>query len=145
MFHLSPLRLLPALSLLLLAGCKMQTGSYQIDAGKSLTLQRTTQFFWSSKVERWLTVSRMPDCQRKHRLDDDSGKRFSAVEVRRIDEQNYQIDDDGSLYLANLEQCTLTALPEKTAREGEPLGKFTAASGDKLPFTAVPQPAAAPK
>jgi hypothetical protein len=56
----------------------------------------------------------VPDCQRKHRLDDDSGKRFSAVEVRRIDEQNYQIDDDGSLYLANLEQCTLTVSQRST-------------------------------
>lgn len=139
MLHARLLRLLPAIVLLALTGCKMQTGSYQIDAGKSFTLQRTTQFFWSSNVERWLTVSRMPDCQRKHKMQNDSSKRFSSVQLRKLDEMTYQVDDGGALYLANLENCTFSALPEQAAKEGELLGKFSEARGDKIPFEAARQ------
>lgn len=133
----TPLRLLPLLALLTLTGCKMQTGSHQLDTSRSFTLQRTTQFFWSRKVERWLTVSRMPDCQRKHRLDDDTRGNFSEVRLRRLDEQRFQVQDGKTLLLADLERCTLQELPRETAKEGELLGKFAETTSGSIPFEAT--------
>lgn len=127
--------LLPAVLVsLLLGGCKMQTGSHHIDHSRSFTLQRTTQYFWSRNVERWLTVSRMPDCQRKHRLDDDASKQFSEIRIRHIDDNTYQIQDGKTLLLANLEQCTLTPIDKAAEQQGTLLGKFAESQEKSIPF-----------
>lgn len=138
--------LLPALLLLCvsLTGCKQETSSYQIDASRSFTLQRIKNTFWSRDWERWLTVARMPDCQRKHRLDDES--EFGEIKLRQIDDNLFQLQDGKTLYEIDLQQCTLTELDRKAEKQGETVGKFTSPDGKGIAFEAVaPKPQAAPQ
>ena len=120
-----------------LGGCKIHAGSYQIDNSKSFTLIRETRYFWSQNVERWFTVSRMPDCQRKHRMPDDVKGQIEDIRLRKLDDLTYQIQDDKTLYLADLQRCTFTELPKGTPKEGLLIGKFTEASGNNIPFEAA--------
>lgn len=122
------------LTLFALTGCKMYAGSYQIDYSKSFTLIRETRYFWSQNVERWFTVSRMPDCQRKHRMDDDRKNDIEEIRLRKVDDLRYQVQSGKAVYLADLQTCTFTLLPEGTEKEGQLVGKFTAAVGNSIPF-----------
>lgn len=128
-------RLLPILlASIALGGCKIHAGSYQIDNSKSFTLIRETRYFWSQNVERWFTVSRMPDCQRKHRMPDDVKGQVEDIRLRKVDDLNYQIQDGKTLYLADLQRCTFTELPRGTPKEGQLIGKFADAKGNSIPF-----------
>lgn len=117
-----------------LGGCKIYAGSHQIDNNKSFTLIRETRYFWSQNVERWFTVSRMPDCQRKHRMPDDRKGQVEDIRVRKLDDLTYQIQDGKTLYLADLQRCTFTELPKGTPKEGQLIGKFAEPSGTSIPF-----------
>lgn len=122
------------LMLFALTGCKIYAGSYQIDNSKSFTLIRETRYFWSQNVERWFTVSRMPDCQRKHRMSEDSKKDIEDVRLRKVDDVTYQVQSGKEVYLADLQACTFILLPKGTEKEGQLIGKFTAAVGNSIPF-----------
>lgn len=120
-----------------LGGCKIHAGSYQIDNSKSFTLIRETRYFWSQNVERWFTVSRMPDCQRKHRMPDDAKGQTEDIRLRKLDDLTYQVQDGKTLYLADLQRCTFTELPKGTPKDGQLIGKFVEASGKSIPFEAA--------
>lgn len=126
---------LSLLTLFALTGCKIYAGSYQIDNSKSFTLIRETRYFWSQNVERWFTVSRMPDCQRKHRMSDDSKKDIEDIRLRKVDDLTYQVQSGKDVYLADLQTCTFTLLPKGSEKEGQLIGKFTStAVGSSIPF-----------
>ncbi len=117
-----------------LGGCKIYAGSYQMDNSKSFTLIRETRYFWSQNVERWFTVSRMPDCQRKHRMPDDVKGDIEEIRLRKLDDLTYQVQDCKTLYLADLQRCTFTELAKGTPKQGQFIGKFVDAEGNAIPF-----------
>ena len=56
-------------SVLLLAGCDLDTVSYGITGrNHSITLIRDRPFFWSQKYNQNVIVANMPECQRRYRL-----------------------------------------------------------------------------
>ncbi|WP_171013725.1 hypothetical protein [Chitinivorax sp. B] len=128
------------LSLLLLgsilAGCKQQSGSYQIDNNSSFTLLRVKKYIWSKDWERWLLVSRMPDCQRKYPLLDES--EFEEIKLYQVDEGLYEVKDGSVAYLADLNNCAMAEQPKRTKPTGTLIGTFSDPKKDRIPFVAKP-------
>lgn len=62
--------LLPLVALPVLAGCVNDSASYQNEARDvSVTLIRQQRWLWDKAVDASLVVARLPDCQRRHRMD----------------------------------------------------------------------------
>ncbi|MGE5472359.1 MAG: hypothetical protein ACM3X0_16310 [Bacteroidota bacterium] len=62
--------LLPLLAAPLLTACVNDAATYEIDNTREhvLSLIREQPYFWDSKVELYLVVSRMPACMRRHSI-----------------------------------------------------------------------------
>ena len=60
--------LLPLLAAPLLTACVNDGATYEIDNSREhvLSLIREQPYFWDSKVNLYLVVSRMPSCMRRH-------------------------------------------------------------------------------
>ncbi len=62
-------RILPFALLPLLTGCINDGAAYRIDGSRhALTVVREQNLFWKKQVKLAVVVARMPDCQRKHTL-----------------------------------------------------------------------------
>ncbi|MBB5020126.1 hypothetical protein HNQ59_003440 [Chitinivorax tropicus] len=118
--------------LVALTGCKQQAGSYQIDNARSFTLQRVKPYVWSKEWDRWLLVSRMPDCQRKHPIESES--EFEPLKIYLVEDGLYQIKDGSTVYQADFNNCTLTEMPRKTKVSGSLVGSFDDPVKEKIPF-----------
>ena len=62
--------LLPLLALPLLTACVNDAATFEIDNSRehTLSLIREQPYFWDSKVELSLVVSRLPSCLRRHSI-----------------------------------------------------------------------------
>lgn len=140
--------LIPMLSAaLLLAGCMNESATLALD-GKDhgLTLQARQPWFWDQKVDLEVVMSRLPDCQRRSRLDaampaeialevfrPEAGEFAEPILILRQGARHY------ALGLANCEVQAFKAVPQKP---GALLGTFRM-EGKQLRFNAAPAPRAA--
>ena len=76
--------LLQLLALPLLSACVNDGATYEIDNTREhvLSLIREQPYFWDSKINLYLVVSRMPACMRRHSLG--SGTARTRVEVYQV-------------------------------------------------------------
>lgn len=144
---------------LLLTGCVNESATYYLDGReRSLTLQAKQPWFWDQRVDLELVMSRLPDCQRRSRLDAATPAEI-ALEVFRPEAGEFAepilvLRQGGRHYALGLANCELQdfkAVPQKPGvllgtfrMEGRRL-KFNAAAATKpppAPAVATPQPAA---
>lgn len=126
-----------------LAGCVDDSASYFIDGrDHSLTLRRQQNYFWKDEADVSLVATRLPDCQRLHRLtsaepaSDLQADLFAAGDGLwnlRLGGQLWQIDSTTCIGLTELEN-------DPKADLGQLVGRFVV-NDKKLEFEPA-QPAA---
>lgn len=124
--------LLPLIALSSLSGCINDAASLQID-GKdhSLTLVREQRLPWEKRVDLFVVVARMPDCQRRHRLKS-AGISASVVDVYSPEMGNYYLQQGGRTYSVETATCEgFRELNEPPATGlGPRIGSFRAVGGE---------------
>lgn len=144
---------------LLLAGCVNESATYYLDGReRSLTLLAKQPWFWDQRVDLELVMSRLPDCQRRSRLDAAMPAEI-ALEVFRPEAGEFAepilvLRQGGRHYALGLANCELQAFKAVPQKPGVLLGtfrmegrqlKFNAAAATKpppAPAVATPPPAA---
>lgn len=124
--------LLPFIALSSLSGCINDAASLQIDGKEhSLTVVREQSLPWEKRVDLFVVVARMPDCQRRHRLKS-AGISASAVEVYSPEIGIYYLQQGGRTYSVETATCEgfreLNELPATGL--GPQIGSFRAVGGE---------------
>ncbi|MDT3736659.1 MAG: hypothetical protein ROZ00_10565 [Denitratisoma sp.] len=127
---------------LLLAGCMNESATLSLD-GKdhSLTLQAKQPWFWNQRVDLELVMSRLPDCQRRSRLDAAMPAEI-ALEVFRPEAGEFAepiliLRQGRRHYALGLANCELQAFKAAPQKPGALLGTFRM-QGQRLKFSAAP-------
>lgn len=126
-----------------LAGCINDGAALPIDGKEhSISLVREQKWLWDKRVELYVVASRMPDCQRRHKLRPAAIAGLS-VEVFAIDEFNYLLRQNGRIYRLETQTCEGFQALDKAPDGGlgTPLGSFRDEAGD-FRFVEAPRPAA---
>ena len=128
-------RLLIGLALPLLGGCISDAASYIITPpDHALTLIREQRWFWNDSVELEIVAARMPDCQRRHKLDP-APTAEATVEVYQTGSTTFVLKQGARFYLAETRSCVgfekLDTPPPGGI--GQPIGVFREEDG-KLKF-----------
>jgi hypothetical protein len=89
----------------LLGGCISDAASYIITPpDHALTLIREQRWFWKDEVELEVVAARMPDCQRRHKLDPASVAE-ATVEVYQTGSTTFVLKQGARFYLAETRSC----------------------------------------
>jgi hypothetical protein len=97
--------LLPLLAAPLLTACVNDGATYEIDNTREhvLSLIREQPYFWDSKVELYLVVSRMPACMRRHSLG--SGTEKTRVEVYQVPSGAFIVKAGKKMFATETQTC----------------------------------------
>ena len=141
-------RLVPLLLLPLLAACSDQRATFEIKGGAhSLSLIRVIGMPWAKTAEYSVVASRMPDCMRRHAMQE--AGREAKVELFAPGNDAWILRQDSRMYVVETRTCEGFAKLDKEPDSGlgVPMGAFEM-RGSELVFTpavkAEPPPAAAP-
>lgn len=120
----SAMRRTPILvSCLLLAGCVNDTASYAIDSNQHALIVKVDQdYFWSDGVAVSVIATRLPDCQRMHRLEPESLTNFE-LDVYAAGDNNYIVRTAYQAWQVETETCE-RKLDAAAIEPGERLGGF---------------------
>ncbi len=141
---MSPVRFVPFLFLLLLAGCSDLRATFEINgSAHALSLIRVTDMPWQKTAKYSIVAARMPDCMRRHVMSE-AGLN-TKVEVFAPGNDAWILRQNGSMYVVETRTCEgfakLDAVPEGGL--GSLMGRFEM-RGDNLVFTAAPKSETAP-
>jgi hypothetical protein len=114
--------LLPLLAAPLLTACVNDGATYEIDDTREhvLSLIREQPYFWDSKVELYLVVSRMPACMRRHSLG--AGTEKTRVEVYQVPSGAFIIKAGKKMFATETQTCESFAKMDSEPPEG--MGQF---------------------
>ncbi|MDP2881442.1 MAG: hypothetical protein Q8N89_07660 [Azonexus sp.] len=114
--------LLPLLAAPLLTACVNDGATYEIDNTREhvLSLIREQPYFWDSKVELYLVVSRMPACMRRHSLG--AGTEKTRVEVYQVPSGAFIIRAGKKMFATETQTCESFARMDSEPPEG--MGQF---------------------
>jgi hypothetical protein len=141
-------RLLVLLPLLaLLAGCISDGAAWQIDGKEhSISLVREQKWIWDKRLDLFVVATRMPDCQRRHRLKPATIAGLE-VEVFALGDNAFHLRQGGRVYRLETQTCegfqALDKAPDGAAL-GTPAGSFRT-SGGEFKFVEAPAPKAPAK
>lgn len=127
----TPHRLLPIIALCSLSACVNDAASLQIDGKEhSLSIVREQKWLWEKRVDLFIVVTRIPDCQRRHRL---KGSSISAAtfDVFTPDATTFYIQQAARTYSVETKTCEgFQDLGEKVPTSmGQKLGSFKEVDG----------------
>ncbi len=110
--------LLPLLALPLLSACVNDGATYEIDNTREhvLSLIREQPYFWDSKVNLYLVVSRMPTCMRRHSIGSATEK--TRVEVYQVPSGAFIIKAGKKLFATETQTCENFAKMDGEPAEG---------------------------
>lgn len=110
--------LLPLLAAPLLTACVNDGATYEIDNTREhvLSLIREQPYFWDSKVELFLIVSRMPACMRRHSLG--FGTEKTKVEVYQVPSGAFIIKAGKKMFATETQTCESMAKMDSEPPEG---------------------------
>ncbi|UCV23435.1 hypothetical protein [Ferribacterium limneticum] len=110
--------LLPLLAAPLLTACVNDGATYEIDNTREhvLSLIREQPYFWDSKVELYLVVSRMPACMRRHSLG--AGTEKTRVEVYQVPSGAFIIKAGKKMFATETQTCESFAKMDSEPPEG---------------------------
>ena len=97
--------LLPLLAAPLLTACVNDGATYEIDNTREhvLSLIREQPYFWDSKVELYLVVSRMPACMRRHSMG--TATPNTKVEIYQVPSGAFIVKFGKRLFATETETC----------------------------------------
>ena len=97
--------LLSLLALPLLTACVNDGATYEIDNTREhvLSLIREQPYFWDSKVEFFMVVSRMPACMRRHPMG--AGTTTSKVEIYQVPSGAFIVKVGKRMYATETQNC----------------------------------------
>ena len=123
--------LLPLLALPLLTACVNDGATYEIDNTREhvLSLIREQPYFWDSKVNLYLVVSRMPACMRRHNLGAATDK--TKVEVYQVPSGAFIIKVGKKMFATETQTCESLAKMDGEPAEGmgQMMGTFRVKKG----------------
>lgn len=110
--------LLPLLALPLLSACVNDGATYEIDGNREhvLSLIREQPYFWESKLNLYLVVSRMPACMRRHSLVPATEK--TKVEVYKVPSGAFVIKVGKKMFATETQTCESFAKMDSEPPEG---------------------------
>jgi len=110
--------LLPLLALPLLSACVNDGATYEIDNTREhvLSLIREQPYFWDSKVNLTLVVSRMPSCMRRHSMGSFTEK--TRVEVYQVPSGAFIIKAGKKMFATETQTCEGFAKMDAEPPEG---------------------------
>lgn len=124
--------LLPLFAVPLLSACVNDGATYEIDNTREhvLSLIREQPYFWDSKVELFLVVSRMPACMRRHSMG--SGTEKTRVEVYQVPSGAFIIKVGKRMYATETQTCESFAKISEEPPEGlgTMMGTFRVVKGE---------------
>lgn len=136
--------LLPLLAVPLLSACVNDGATYEIDGTRehTLSLIREQPYFWDSKVNFYMVVSRMPACMRRHSMG--SGTERTRVEIYQVPSGAFIIKVGKRLYATETQTCESFAKMDAEPAEGmgKLMGTFRLKKGE-LAFIKEEAPEAA--
>lgn len=114
--------LLGLLAAPLLAACVNDGATYEIDNSREhvLSLIREQPYFWDSKVNLYLVVSRMPSCMRRHNLG--TGTERSKVEIYQVPSGAFIVKVGKRMFATETQTCESFAKMDGEPAEG--MGTF---------------------
>lgn len=123
-----------------LTACDDQAASYRATAtGETLTLIRHKPYPWSASYDLAVVVARLPECQRRHRLQPMAVRGAATVDVLRGAEAGLVLREGSRYYLIDTATCDTVRLPSGSAPEASvPLGSFDTRGG-RFVFTPAPR------
>lgn len=123
---------LPLLALPLLTACVNDGATYEIDNTREhvLSLIREQPYFWDSKVNLYLVVSRMPACMRRHNLGPGTDK--TRVEVYQVPSGAFIIKAGKKMFATETQTCESFAKMDSEPPEGmgQMMGTFRVKKGE---------------
>jgi len=124
--------ILPLLAAPLLGACVNDGATYEINNTREhvLSLIREQPYFWDSKVELYLVVSRMPACMRRHSMG--TGTPTSRVEIYRVPSGAFIVKAGKRLYATETQTCESFAKMDDEPAEGmgQLMGTFQVKKGE---------------
>lgn len=110
--------ILPLLAAPLLTACVNDAATYEIDNTREhvLSLIREQPYFWDSKVELYLIVSRMPACMRRHSMG--TGTEKTRVEVYQVPSGAFIIKAGKRMFATETQTCESFAKMDSEPLEG---------------------------
>lgn len=124
--------LLAVLAAPLLTACVNDGATYEIDNTREhvLSLIREQPYFWDSKVNLYLVVSRMPACMRRHNLG--SGTEKTKVEVYQVPSGAFIVKAGKRMYATETQTCESFAKmeAEPAGGMGQLMGTFRVKGGE---------------
>jgi len=124
--------LLPLLAAPLLTACVNDGATYEIDNTREhvLSLIREQPYFWDSKVELYLVVSRMPACMRRHSMG--AGTANSKVEVYQVPSGAFIVKVGKRMYATETQNCVnfVKMTDEPPTGMGKLMGTFREKKGE---------------
>ncbi len=116
----------------LLTACVNDGATYEIDGTREhvLSLIREQPYFWDSKVELYLVVSRMPACMRRHSMG--AGTEKTRVEIYQVPSGAFIVKAGKRLYATETQTCESFARMEGEPAEGmgQLMGTFRVKNGE---------------
>lgn len=108
--------LLPLLAAPLLTACVNDGATYEIDNSREhvLSLIREQPYFWDSKVNLYLVVSRMPSCMRRHSIGPATDK--TKVEIYQVPSGAFIVRAGKKMFATETQTCESFA-----KMDGEPV------------------------
>ncbi len=97
--------LLPLLFIPLLTACVNDGTTYEIDntSEHGLSLIREQPYFWDSKIDLFMVVSRMPACMRRHPMG--TGTAASKVEIYQVPSGAFVVKIGKRMYATETQNC----------------------------------------
>lgn len=124
--------ILPLLAAPLLTACINDGATYEIDGTREhvLSLIREQPYFWDSKVNLYLVVSRMPACMRRHNLGVGSEK--TKVEIYQVPSGAFIVKSGKRMYATETQTCESFAKMDGEPAEGmgKLMGTFRVKDGE---------------
>lgn len=136
--------LLPLLAAPLLSGCVNDAATFEIDNTRehTLTLIREQPYFWDSKVELSLVVSRLPTCLRRHSIGPATAG--TKVEIYQVPSGAFIVKAGKLMFATETQTCESFAKMTEEPAEGMGtlLGAFQV-KDEQLVFVKAESPPAA--
>jgi hypothetical protein len=124
--------LLPLLAAPLLTACVNDGATYEIDNTREhvLSLIREQPYFWDSKVNLYLVVSRMPACMRRHEIG--PGTVNTKVEIWQVPSGAFIVKAGKRMYATETQTCESFAKMDGEPPEGMGtlMGTFRVKNGE---------------
>ena len=132
---------------ILLAGCISDGAAWQIDGKEhSISLVREQKWLWEKKLDLFVVATRMPDCQRRHRLRPATIAGLE-VEVFALPDNVFHLRQGNRVYRIETQTCEGFQVLEQAPAEAE-LGALAGtfmSSGGEFRFVPPPVSKAPPK